>query len=45
MRNVRLGPYFRVAPGRISRAVDLEGREIVADTKPVSNEPPPEPAK
>jgi hypothetical protein len=37
--------YFRVTPGRISRASDAEGRELVADTKPVSNEPRPEPMR
>ncbi len=31
--------YFRVTPGRISRASEAEGRELVVDTKPVSNEP------
>ena len=37
--------YFRVTPGRISRASDAEGRALVADTTPVSNEPRPEPTR
>lgn len=37
--------YFRVTPGRISRAADAEGRELLADTKPVSNDPRPEPTR
>ena len=35
--------YFRVQPGRLSRAAEGEGRELVADTKPVSQLPQPEP--
>jgi hypothetical protein len=31
--------YFRVTPGRITRASDAEGRALVADTAPVSQQP------